>query len=64
MATDTVAESEDIMKWNVITWKNGKGKNHIVKTREDASCFDVAEMFGYKYNGTEGEVLEIVPLED
>lgn len=52
------------MKWNIITWKNGKRKNHFVRTREDVTCFDVAEMFGYKYNGTEGEVLEIIPLED
>lgn len=52
------------MKWNVITWKNGKRKNHIVRTREDATCQDVALGFSLKYCSDEGEVLEIVPLED
>lgn len=50
------------MRWNIITWKNGKRKSHIVSTEESTTCFDVAEYFSYKYNGTEGEVLEIIPL--
>lgn len=51
------------MKWNVITWKRNKRKNHIVSTKESASCSDVALYFSLKYNGMEGEVLEIVPLD-
>lgn len=52
------------MRWNVITWKNGKRKNHFFKSKEGFTCYDVATAFSLKYNGTEGEVLEIIPLED
>ena len=54
------------MRWNVVTIKNGVRKNHFftIRNRTDVNAYDIAAMFSYKYNGTEGEVLEIIPLED
>lgn len=55
-----------VMRWNVVTIKNGVRKNHFftIRNRTDVNAYDIAAMFSYKYNGTEGEVLEIIPLED
>lgn len=52
------------MKWNVITWKNGAKKNHFIRFKESVTAHDVAFAFSLKYNGTEGEVLEIIPMEN
>lgn len=52
------------MRWNVITWKNGKIKNHYIKTSRKVGYIHIVEIFSSMYNGTEGEVLEIIPLED
>ena len=51
------------MLWNIITWKNGKRRSHIFKTKKGATCFDVANEFSLRYNGDKGEVLEIIPLD-
>lgn len=50
-------------RWNVVTLKNGERKNHIGMTKDNVSCYDVALSFDLKYNGEEGQVLEIIPLE-
>lgn len=52
------------MKWNIITFKNGERKNHFLKTKQNVSCYDVSIYFSLKYNGAEGEILEIVPIEE
>lgn len=51
------------MKWNVITWKNGKRKNHYYTAKDDTTAEEVAFFFSLRYNGSEGEVLEIVPMD-
>lgn len=50
-------------KWNVVTFKNGEQKDHYWISIGEATCEDVALWFDLKYNGDEGEVLEIIPIE-
>lgn len=51
------------MKWNVVTWKNGKIVNHYFKTSKKVGYYHIAEYFSRMYNGREGVVLEIISVE-
>lgn len=51
------------IKWNVITWKNGERKNHYYITKDGYTAEQVGISFSLRYNGDEGEVLEIVPMD-
>ena len=53
----------DMKEWNIVTFKNGKRKDHHATTNDDATCQDVATWFDMAHNGDEGEILEIVPIE-
>lgn len=54
----------DIYKrWNVVTFKNGERKNHYFRTDVNFTCDDVALHFSLRYNGDEGRVLEIIPID-
>lgn len=53
-----------MIRWNVVTYKNGERKDHFYKTNDNVGSQQVADAFALKYCGEEGEVLEIIPLED
>lgn len=50
-------------EWNIVTFKNGKRKDHHATSNDEATCQDIATWFDLKHNGCEGEILEIIPIE-
>lgn len=53
----------NMKKWNIVTFKNGKRKDHYTKSNDEATCQDIATWFDMIHNGDEGEILEIIPIE-
>lgn len=53
----------DMKEWNIVTFKNGKRKDHHATSNDEATCQDIAMWFDMAHNGDEGEILEIIPIE-
>lgn len=42
-------------EWNIVTFKNGKRKDHHATSNDEATCQDVATWFDIIHNGDEGD---------
>lgn len=40
-------------EWNIVTFKNGKRKDHYATSNDETTCQDVAMWFDMAYNGDE-----------